>query len=205
MSNSSLSFRQLLPILFIVFVDTMGLTIILPLIPFYVLAFDAPPFAVGLLVTAYALAQLLFAPLLGRLSDRFGRKPILVTSQIGTFGSLLLLGFAWALPVIFISRLLDGITGANLSTVQSAVSDMTDEKGRAQGLGLVGAAYGVGFVAGPLLGGVALRLGSNNYAAPAFLAAGFAFLSILLTTFIFRETLPQSQRKNRQSKRHPQA
>lgn len=198
----SLDFRQLLPVLFVTFIDTMGLTIVIPILPFYVLAFDAPPQVVGLLIMSYALAQFIFAPILGNLSDRFGRKPVLALAQIGTFSSLLLLGFAWALPVLFLARILDGITGANLSTVQSAISDMTGAKNRAKGLGMIGAAFGAGFVVGPILGGIALRLGDNNYSAPAFLAAGFAFLSIMLTTFVFRETLPpegrkpQAQRKN---------
>ncbi|MEM7132824.1 MAG: MFS transporter [Chloroflexota bacterium] len=186
---NQLNLRQLLPVLFIVFIDTMGFTIVMPVIPFYVLAFDAPPSAVGLIIMFYALAQLLFAPILGNLSDRFGRKPILVISQIGTFASLLLMGFAWTLPMLFLARILDGITGANLSTVQSAISDRTTEADRAKGLGLIGAAAGLGFVVGPLIGGLALRLADNSYSAPAFVGAGFAFVSILLTAFVFRETL----------------
>ncbi|MEM7029191.1 MAG: MFS transporter [Chloroflexota bacterium] len=195
MSNKNqLTFRQLLPILTIVFVDSMGLTIVLPVVPFYALAFGAEPTMVGLLIMCYALAQFIFAPILGSLSDRFGRKPILVIAQIGTFSSLLLMGFAWALPILFIARVLDGITGANLSTVQSAVSDMTTKDDRAKGLGLVGAASGMGFVFGPMISGLALRLAGNNYAAPAFVAAAFALLSIILTTFVFRETLSPAKR-----------
>lgn len=194
-STNQLTFRQLLPILTIVFVDSMGFTIVLPIIPFYALAFGAEPTIVGLLIMSYALAQLVFAPILGRLSDRFGRKPVLVVAQIGTFGSLLLMGMAWALPILFLARILDGITGANLSTIQSAVSDMTTKEDRARGLGLVGAASGMGFVFGPLVSGLALRLAGNNYAAPAFVGASFALLSILLTVFMFRETLPADKRQ----------
>lgn len=193
-AEQSLDIKQVLPILFVTFIDTMGLTIVIPILPFYILAFDASPGLVGLLIMSYSLAQFIFAPILGRLSDRYGRKPILALAQVGTFASLLLLGFAWALPVLFFARIVDGITGANFSTVQSAISDMTDKRSRARGLGLVGAAFGAGFVIGPLLGGLALRLGNNNYSAPAFVAAGFAFLSIMLTTFVFRETLPPEAR-----------
>ncbi|MEM7799891.1 MAG: MFS transporter [Chloroflexota bacterium] len=193
-TQSNLSFRQLLPILTIVFVDSMGFTIVLPIIPFYALAFGATPTVVGLLLMCYALAQFLFAPILGRWSDRFGRKPVLVVAQIGTFASLLLMGFAWALPLLFIARTLDGITGANLSTVQSAISDMTNKEERARGLGLIGAASGLGFVFGPLISGLALRLADNNYAAPAFLGASFAFVSVMLTIILFRETLPPESR-----------
>lgn len=196
-----LNFWQLLPTLFIVFVDTMGFTIVLPIVPFYILAFDAPPSAVGLIIMVYALAQLIFAPILGRLSDRFGRKPILVISQIGTFTCLLLMGVAWTLPMLFLARFLDGVTGANLSTVQSAVSDSTSEADRAKGLGLIGAAAGLGFVVGPLIGGLTLRLADNNYSTPAFVGAGFAFVSILLTTLLFRETLPPERRGSQNHER----
>ena len=98
-SDDQLNIRQLLPVLFIVFVDSMGLTIVIPIIPFYSLAFGAPPTVVGLLVMSYALAQLIFAPILGSLSDRFGRKPILALSQIGTFVSLLTAWFCVDLAV----------------------------------------------------------------------------------------------------------
>ena len=192
--TNQLTFRQLLPILTIVFVDSMGFTIVLPVVPFYALAFGASPTIVGVLVMCYALAQFLFAPILGRLSDRFGRKSILVIAQIGTFGSLLLMGFAWALPILFLARILDGITGANLSTVQAAVSDMTTKEDRARGLGLVGAAAGMGFVFGPMISGLALRLADNSYTAPALAGASFALLSIILTTFVFKETLPANKR-----------
>lgn len=193
-TTNPLTFRQLLPILTIVFVDSMGFTIVLPIVPFYALAFGASPTVVGVLVMCYALAQFIFAPILGRLSDRYGRKPLLVMAQIGTFSSLLLMGFAWTLPILFLARILDGITGANLSTVQSAVSDMTTKEDRARGLGLVGAAAGMGFVFGPILSGLALRLANNNYAAPALAGASFALLSIILTAFLFKETLPAGKR-----------
>lgn len=187
--------KKLFPILFIVFIDGMGATILIPVLPFYALAFGAGPATVGLLLTSYALAQIVFGPILGRLSDRVGRKPVLAVAQLGTFASLLLLGFASTLPLIFLSRILDGVTGANLSTVQSAVSDVTPSESRAAGLGLVGAAFGLGFIAGPLLSGVALALAGNDYSAPAFLAAGFSFASIVLTTLFFKETLAEGDRK----------
>lgn len=194
--------RRLFPTLFISFIDGMGLTILIPILPFYAIAFGAGPTTVGLLLTSYALAQIVFGPILGRLSDRIGRKPVLALAQVGTFISLLVLGFANSLLLIFIARILDGITGANLSTVQSAVSDVTSPEERAAGLGLVGASTGLGFIAGPLLSGVALAIFDNNYSAPAFLAAGFSFTSILLTTFVFRETLAAEDRKPR-SEREP--
>lgn len=188
--------RRLFPILLIVFIDGMGATILIPVLPFYAVAFGADPFTVGLLLSCYALAQIAFGPYLGRLSDRIGRKPVLVVAQIGTFASLLLLGFANSLLLIFVSRILDGITGANLSTAQSAVSDATPPESRAAGLGLIGAASGLGFIAGPLLSGLALSLSGSDFSAPAFLAAGFSLTSVVLTTIVFRETLPPHMRNS---------
>lgn len=175
----------------------MGATILIPILPFYAVAFGAGAAAVGLLLASYALAQIVFAPVLGRLSDRVGRKPVLLAAQFGTLASLLLLGFANTLVLIFASRIIDGITGANLSTVQSAVSDVTSSESRAAGLGLVGAASGLGFITGPLLSGAALSLFDNDYSAPAFLAAGFSALSIVLTALLFSETLEVEHQRPR--------
>lgn len=190
------NFKQLLPILLIVFVDILGLTIIIPVLPFYAIAFNASPLMIGLVVTTYPLMQFIFVPILGALSDRFGRKPILAAAQIGTFVSLLVLGFANSLWMLFFARAIDGITGANLATVQSAITDSTSAQNRAKGLGLIGATFGIGFVLGPVLSGIALGLSDNNYSAPAFMAAGFAFISFLLTSFVFKETLPPEKRGN---------
>ncbi|HSH01504.1 MAG TPA: MFS transporter [Anaerolineae bacterium] len=198
-TNEKLDFKRLLPIIFIVFVDLMGLTIIIPILPYYTLAFDAGPWAIGLLAAAYPLMQLLGGPVLSSLSDQYGRKRILAFAQVGTFFSLLLLGFANALWVVFLARILDGITGANLPTVQAAISDVTTPKTRSQGFGLIGAAFGMGFILGPALSGIALALTNNNYSAPAFLAACFAFVSVMLTTFVFEETLPPEKRGEVQS------
>ncbi|MEM7335547.1 MAG: MFS transporter [Chloroflexota bacterium] len=190
----SLDFKKILPIIFIVFVDLMGLTIIIPIIPFYTLSFNAPPVMIGLVSAAYPLMQLIGGPVLSSLSDRYGRKPILALAQVGTFLSLVMLGFANALWMIIAARLLDGITGANLPTVQAAIADQTTAKTRSQGLGLIGAAFGLGFILGPVISGIALTLSGNNYSSPAFVASGFAFLSIILTTFVFKETLPPEKR-----------
>lgn len=195
-SIDEFNFKQLLPILLIVFVDILGLTIIIPVLPFYAIAFNASPLMIGFVVATYPLMQFVFVPVLGALSDRFGRKPILAAAQLGTFSSLLVLGFAHSLWMLFFARAIDGITGANLATVQSAITDSTSSQNRAKGLGLIGATFGVGFVLGPVLSGIALGLSDNNYSAPAFMAAGFAFLSFLLTTFVFKETLPPEKRGN---------
>lgn len=200
-SPPKLNFRQLLPILVIVLVDVMGLTIISPVLPFYALAFDASPLTIGLLISSYPLMQFFFVPILGTLSDRFGRKPVLAIAQVGTFCSLLLLGMANTLSLVFFSRIVDGITGANLATVQSAISDSTSPRDRARGLGLIGATFGLGYILGPMISGLTLRLTDNNYSAPAFVGAGFALLSVILTTFVFKETLQPENRGKTSSHR----
>ncbi len=192
--ENSLDFKKLVPVLVVVLVDVLGLTILIPVLPYYAIAFGADAFTIGLLGSAYPAMQFIFAPILGGLSDRVGRKPVLATAQMGTFISLIILGFSNALWIVFLSRILDGITGANLSTAQSVITDSTDEENRARGLGLIGATFGIGFVIGPALSGLALWISGNNYSAPAFLAACFAFVSVILTTFVLEETHPPEKR-----------
>lgn len=198
--SEKLDFKRVLPIFVIVLVGLLGLTIIIPLLPLYAASFGADPFVIGLLGATYPLMQFIGAPILGRLSDRHGRKPILVISQIGTLAGFLLLGLANALPLLFLSRIIDGISGANISTAQAAISDVTTEKNRTQGLGLIGAAFGLGFIIGPVIAFVTLALTNNDYRAPAFVAAAFSLLSILLTFFWFEETLPLEQRGSNSSR-----
>jgi DHA1 family tetracycline resistance protein-like MFS transporter len=201
-SPEQLDFKRILPIIFIIFVDLMGLTMIIPVLPYYALSYDAGPVIIGLLGASYPLMQLFGGAVLSSLSDRYGRKPVLATAQVGTFLSLLLLGFSNALWMVFLARILDGITGANFPTVQAAISDSTTPKTRSQGLGLVGAAFGMGFIFGPMLSGMTLVLSGNNYSAPAFVASGFALLSIILTTFVFKETLPPEKRGQSTTQSH---
>lgn len=184
-----LDFKRILPILVIVMVDLLGLSIIIPLLPLYAARYGASPLTIGILQATYPLMQFIGAPVLGRLSDRFGRKPILIISQAGTFLGFILLGLANTLSLLFISRIVDGLSGANISTAQAAISDSTTEKTRTQGLGLIGAAFGVGFILGPIVAFIVLLVSNQNYQAVAFTAAAFSLLSILLTTFWFHETL----------------
>lgn len=192
--EDKLDYKKILPIFIIILVDLLGLTIIIPLLPLYATSFGADPLLIGALGTAYPLMQFLGAPLLGGLSDRFGRKPVLVISQIGTFAGFIVLGFANTLPLIFLARIIDGLSGANIATAQAALTDSTTEKTRAQGLGLLGAAFGLGFIIGPVIAFIALAVSGNDYHTPAFVAAGFSLLSVVLTTFWFKETLPPEQR-----------
>lgn len=177
--------KQLASIILVVFVDLLGFSLVIPLLPYYAETFRANTFTTGLLVAVYALAQLIGAPILGRLSDRYGRRPMLLASVFGTFLGFLLLGFANALWMLFASRIIDGVTGGNLSIAQAYISDVTDAKNRAKGLGMIGAAFGLGFVIGPAVGGLLSRWG---YAVPAFAAATLAFANMLLIYFWLKES-----------------
>ena len=183
-----LDFKRVLPIICIVLVDLMGLSIIIPLLPLFAARFGATPLIVGILQAAYPLMQFLGTPILGALSDRYGRKPILLFSQLGTFAGFVLLGFANTLVLLFLSRIIDGLSGANLSTAQAAIADSTTEKTRTQGLGLIGAAFGVGFTLGPIIAYIVLAASGGDYRAVALTAAFFSLSSIVMTTFWFHET-----------------
>jgi len=134
--------------------------------PLYATSFGSDAFTIGLLGAAYPVMQFIGAPLLGRLSDRYGRRPILLISQVGTLIGFLMLGFAHALWLLFLARLVDGLSGANISTAQAVISDSTTEKTRTQGLGLIGAAFGLGFIIGPIIAFASLALSGNNYHVP---------------------------------------
>jgi DHA1 family tetracycline resistance protein-like MFS transporter len=188
--------RPLALILGYVFIDVLGFSLILPLLPFYAQAFDATPTLVGLLLGANAVTQMIGAPLIGRLSDRYGRRPMLIVSIAGTVISFLILGLANSLVMLFVSRILDGLLGGNISLAQSYITDVTEEKDRAKGLGLIGAAFGVGFIFGPAIGGT-LSAG-GNYALPALIASGLSALN-LLGVILF---LPESLAEERQKRAH---
>lgn len=199
-TQNSLNFNRIMPIFVLVFVDVLGLTVILPLLHLYAAAYGATPVQIGLVAAAFPLAQLIGVPMMGALSDRFGRKPLLLISQITTCISFIILGLANSLMWIIISRLIDGLFGANLATAQAALSDVTDEDNRAAGLGLTGAAFGLGFIFGPIISLIALEQ-TGNLAIPAFSAATYSFISILLTLFFFDETLPEEKRGQNTNRR----
>ena len=188
--------RRAFTLLFLfVFMDVLGFSLILPLLPYYAEAFGATAEVVGLLLGANALTQLVGAPILGRLSDRYGRRPLLLTSIAGTVVSFLMLGLARSLAMLFASRILDGFLGGNVSLAQAYITDVTDNKERAKGLGLIGAAFGLGFIIGPALGGTLASDG--NYALPALVASGLALLNLLGVLFWLPESLPPEERERR--------
>ncbi len=173
--------RPLLPIFLIVLVDVFGLTLVIPLLAIYAEHFGATPLEATLLVSSYALCQLVSGPLLGRVSDRVGRKPMLLVSQIGTFLGFLLLARANALWMIYVSRVIDGSTAGNLALAQAYISDNTKPEDRAKSFALIGIAFGVGFFIGPSVTGALVVYG---LAAPVYLAAALSMTSILCTTFL---------------------
>jgi MFS transporter, DHA1 family, tetracycline resistance protein len=186
--EDKIDFKRILPILVIVLIDLIGLSIIVPLLPLFAARFGATPLMIGILQATYPLMQFIGAPILGRLSDRFGRKPVLLVSQVGTLIGFIILGFASSLWMLFLSRIIDGLSGGNISTAQAAIADSTNEKNRTQGLGLIGAAFGVGFILGPIIAYIVLWASGGNYQAVAFTAAAFSLGSIVLTSLLFRET-----------------
>src|SRR5258707_8160792 len=143
----------LLPIFLIVLVDVMGFTIVIPLLSLYAERFGASPLVATTLVSVYAMCSLVSTPIIGNLSDRYGRRPLLLISQAGTCAGFLILGFSNSLWMVFVGRILDGITAGNLSTAQAYISDHTAPENRAKAFGVIGVAFGVGFTFGPLLGG----------------------------------------------------
>ena len=187
-------FKKQLGLIFgFVFIDLLGYSLILPLLPYYADQFGASLTLIGLLGTANALGQLVAAPIIGRLSDRYGRRPLLIVSISGTVFGFLMLGLANSLWMLFLSRILDGFLGGNITLAQAYITDVTDNKERAKGLGLIGAAFGLGFIIGPAMGGT--LAGDGNYALPALIASGLAFLNLLGVFFWLPESLPPEERE----------
>lgn len=186
-----------MPILFlIVFIDLLGFGLVIPLLPFYGLHFGAGTTAVTWLLGVYSFAQLFSSPLLGRLSDRFGRKPILLLGLACSALSYVGLGFSDQLWMLFAARFFAGAGAGTIGAVFAYVTDTTTPDKRAKGMGIIGAAFGLGFTLGPALGG--LVSGSNpsmsQLAIPAFIAAGLSTLAFFLTLFLLKESLPDAAR-----------
>jgi MFS family permease len=182
------------PLVFIfitVFVDMLGYGMILPLLPFYVQRQDGGAAMVGYLGAFYATLQLFSGPVLGALSDRHGRKPILLLCLFGTACAYVLFGLANSLLLLFLAALLDGLTGNNLTTSYAYVADITTSEDRSRGMGIVGAGFGLGVMAGPAIGGF---LSSFGLAVPALVAGGIALLNVLYGLIFLPESLAPQQR-----------
>lgn len=195
--------RRLAIILLIVFVQLVGASMILPILPIYARrAFTISDSVVTLLISSFFLAQLIAGPFIGRLSDLYGRLPVLVISQIGTVIAFVMIGAAESVEVLFVARILDGITGGNIIVAQAYITDITPPKQRTQALGYVFAAFGLGFVFGPSLGGI-LTSGFGPR-VPFYFAAVAALITVILTWLMLAETLPPEQRQATRDKQGPQ-
>jgi DHA1 family tetracycline resistance protein-like MFS transporter len=186
----------LLPIFLIVVVDVLGFTIVLPLLPFYAEQFGASPTVVGTLVAMFAVCQLISGPILGQLSDRFGRRPVLLISQAGTLAGFIMMALAgglpmaFRLPMLFLARAIDGATAGNLSTAQAYISDVTKPEERARSFAIIGVAFGFGFLVGP---GITGLLAHYSYQAPLWAASALSFTSIVFTFFLLPRKEPVHQ------------
>jgi DHA1 family tetracycline resistance protein-like MFS transporter len=171
----------LLPIFLVVLVDVLGFTIVYPLLPFYAEQFGATPLIATTLVSVYALCSLFSTPVIGRLSDQYGRRRLLLISQAGTCAGFLVLGFSDALWMVFLGRILDGLTAGNLSTAQAYISDHTKPENRAKAFGMIGIAFGAGFTVGPVLAGWLQGYGLHwPFVVAACLSAGSMVCSYTL-------------------------
>jgi MFS transporter, DHA1 family, tetracycline resistance protein len=168
-----------------VFIDLLGFGIIIPLLPFYAESFGASAFTVGLLGTVFSLMQFVVAPLCGRWSDRVGRRPVILYGLLASCVAYVALALADSLALVFAARILGGIAGGNIPTAQAYIADVTTPENRAKGMGLVGAAFGLGFVFGPAIGGVLTRFG---HSVPMWFAAALCFANFVAAVFLLPES-----------------
>ena len=178
--------RPLLVIFLTVLVNLVGFGIIIPLLPFYAQTFGASPVAIGLLFASFSVAQLVASPLLGHWSDTWGRRPVLIFSLLGTVVSFVMLALAHSLTMLFIARVVDGLSGGNITTARAYIGDVTDESNRARLFGMLGAAFGLGFIIGPGLSGVFSHI---SYTAPIWAAAAITLAAMPLAWLWLPETV----------------
>ena len=176
-----------------VFIDLLGFGIIIPLLPFYAESFGASAFTIGLLGTSFSLMQFLFSPVWGRWSDSIGRKPIILIGLFGSGLSYVTLALAGSLTLLFVARIIGGIAGANIPTAQAYIADITTPENRARGMGLLGAAFGLGFIFGPAIGGLLSRISPET---PMWCAAVLCFANFAAAWFF----LPESRVANAATK-----
>jgi DHA1 family tetracycline resistance protein-like MFS transporter len=184
--------KPLLVIFLTVFIDLVGFGIIIPLSPYLARTYGASPLHVGLLMAIFSTMQFLFSPVWGRISDRVGRRPVLLISIAGTALAHLLFYFASELVMLFVARALAGIFSANISTAMAYIADVTNEKDRSKNMGLIGAAFGLGFICGPVLGGV---LSDHGQSFPALVAAGISAFNFFFAFFVLKESLSKENRR----------
>lgn len=179
-------------IFFIMLMDIVGLTILMPVAPFIVRQFSDDALAVTMVTMLYAAGQFIAAPLMGKLGDRYGRRPVLLVSLFGQAISYVIFGIGGALWVLFLGRLIGGITGGNLSTASAYIADISKPEERTKNFTLIGIAWSLGLILGPALGGLFSQI---SLAAPAYAAGMLTFLNLLLSFFILPESLPPERRE----------
>ncbi len=200
MSTLRLTDRRLLTILLIVFVQMVGAAMVLPILPLFAQReFDMSPAVIALLISVFFAGQFVGGPLLGRLSDQYGRLPVLIISQLGTVLSFALLGLADSVWLLFFARILDGITGGNVIVAQAYITDITPKEQRTTALGYIFAVFGLGFIFGPALGGVlSAALGPR---IPFFIAAGAALVAVFITWLVLEETVTEQHKQSSRTQR----
>ncbi len=201
---------SLATVFLVVLIDLIGFGLVLPLLPFYAREFAATPVVIGLLYSIYSVAQLVFSPIWGSLSDRIGRRPIMLLSTAGAVVAYIIFGLAGSLFVLFLSRLVAGVMGGNIATAQAYIADVTTDEDRAKGMGLIGAAFGIGFVLGPALASGLIHPGfqswvdaagfqqlagwmeAHRFGLPGFFAAFLSLCSFLMVLFFLPETVDRA-------------
>jgi len=178
--------RPLLIIFLTIFVNLVGFGIIVPLLPYYAETFGASPLVIGMLFGVFSLCQLFAAPILGDWSDRYGRRPVLIFSLAGTVVSFVMLALAHSIAMLFVARIIDGLSGGNISTARAYVADITAPKDRARAYGVIGAAFGLGFIVGPALSAVAAQI---SYTAPIWAAAAITVIAMVMAWLWLPETV----------------
>lgn len=184
--------KRLYVIFLIIFTEVLGFSIVLPLIPFMGLSFGLTPIQIGLIASVFSVCQLFASPITGKLSDRFGRKPLFILSQLSTLAGFLLLGFATTAILLIASRLIDGLLGSNMTVSQAYISDITEPQHRTRVYGYSSGVFGAGLIFGPVIGGVLSRI---NYSVPMFFAAGITLISIVLVVLFLSETITEKPDK----------
>lgn len=192
----TLKLKKVLPILFMVmFMVMVGFGIIIPVLPFYAEELGASPFELGLLMAVYSLMQFFFAPMWGRISDRIGRKPVMVAGILGLSVSYFLLAFSGNVMMLFFARIVGGVlSAANMPTAMAYVADITTDEERSKGMGMIGAATGLGFIFGPAIGGMFTNI---SLQAPFYIAGVLSFITLALVMIFLKESLPESERTDK--------
>ena len=184
--------KHLYVIFLIIFTEVLGFSMVLPLLPFLGLSLGLTPIQIGLIISVFSFCQLFASPVTGKLSDRFGRKPLLILSQLSTFAGFLLLGFATTPILLAVARLIDGLLGSNMTVSQAYISDITEPRHRTRVYGYSSGVFGAGMIFGPFIGGVLSRI---DYSFPMFFAAVVTLVSIVLVLLFLPETITEKPEK----------